>query len=368
MTDHLLKHNINVRAILDNSVSKQGLSYCAIPIEPPELIKEYTVESCVVLIATRFFAEMSAQLRQLDYCGEIIQVVEYDSFTEYSLSDETLERRATRVQRGMATLGRVRAKYPAHHLVVCPNNALGDVYWAMAFLPPYCDKHGIDEIAVITIGNACREVAEIFGRTNTITLSETEMDELVQAVIFTQEEDCIIAHHDRPYTDRIIKYLNKHFLSFIDYYRCAVYGLPKGTPPVPPCKFAPLQNHAYIPKGKSVILSPFAKSVVELPSGFWEKISADYSAQGYTIFTNVTSNEQPVEGTTPLKISISQMFAAAEFAGTFIGIRSGLCDVLYAADCRKIVVFPDCYYSTTPFKVADFLALPGWESVTKGDH
>jgi hypothetical protein len=233
----------------------------------------------------------------------------------------------------------------------------------MAFLPPYCDKHGIDEVAVITIGNACREVAEMFGRANTVVLSETEMDELVQAVIFTREKECMIAHHDRPYTDNIIKYLDKHFLSFIDYYKCAVYGLPKGTPPVLPGKSAPFKSNAEIPKGKSVILSPYAKSVVGLPSGFWEKTAADYSAEGYEVFTNVANNEKPVKGTLALGIPVSQMPSAVERAGTFIGIRNGLCDVLHAAACRKIVVFPDCYYSTTPFKVVDFTALPGWESI-----
>jgi hypothetical protein len=129
-----------------------------------------------------------------------------------------------------------------------------------------------------------------------------------------------------------------------------------------PGKLASFENHADIPKGKSVILSPYAKSVIELPAVFWEKIAADYSAEGFTIYTNVANNEQPVKGTIPLNIPISQMPAAVEFAGTFIGIRSGLCDVLYTADCRRIVVYPDCYYSTTPFKIAEFFALPGWES------
>jgi len=111
----------------------------------------------------------------------------------------------------------------------------------------------------------------MFGSSNIVALGESEMDELVQAVIYTSEGNSIIAHHDRPYTDNIIKWLDKHFLSFIDYYRCAVYGLSKDMPPVPPRKLAPFVNRERIPKGKAVILSPFAKSVVELPSGFWRK-------------------------------------------------------------------------------------------------
>jgi hypothetical protein len=60
---------------------------------------------------------------------------------------------------------------------------------------------------------------------------------------------------------------------------------------------------------------------------------------------------------------LNQLISAAEYAGRFIGLRSGICDILATARCRKTVVFPDCFYSTTPFKVSDFFALPGWEEV-----
>ena len=359
MADYLLAHNIKPAAIFDNSISKQGLSYREIPIIPPKNIQK----NSIVLIATRFFAEMSAQLRQLGFNGEIIQVVEYNSFVEFSLSDETLERKTARMQRGAKILKQIRAQYPPQHLVICPNNALGDVYWAMAFLPHYLEKHNISEFAVIVVGNNCKQVAKLFDIKNILTLENTEMDEFVQAIIFSREENCIIAHHDRPYTDNIIRYLDKKFLSFIDYYRYAVYGLAKNTSACSPTKFEAFENHKQIPKGKSVILSPYAKSVVELPNKFWEEIAIEYSNQGYKVYTNTRDCEQSICGTEPLNIPISQIKSAVEYAGTFIGIRSGLCDVLHTADCRKIVVFPDCFYSTTPHKVKDFFALPEWQEI-----
>jgi hypothetical protein len=363
MADHLLSRGILPVAILDNSTSKQGLTYRGIPIIPPERIQYHGAEGSVVLIATRFYAEMSAQLRRLGYGGEIVQVVEYDSFTEYSLSDETLERMTARMRRGRDTLERIRARYPSCHLVVCPNDALGDVYWAMAFLPAYCARHGIGEFVVILTGSGCRQVAEMFVPENVVTLGHAEMDELVQAMIFTHEGNSIIAHHDRPYTDNIIRWLDKHFLSFVDYYRCAVFGLAKDTPPIPPAHLAPFENREQIPKGRAVILSPHAKSVVKPESGFWEEIAENYSRQGFKIHTNTSGDETPIRGTEPLCAPLAQMTAAAEHAGTFIGLRSGLCDVLFSANCRKVVVFPDCHYSTTTHKVADFFALPGWERI-----
>jgi hypothetical protein len=363
MADYLLARGVAPAAIFDNSQSKRGLLYREIAILPPEQIQGYTAENSIVLIASRFFAEMCAQLRRLGYAGEVVQVVEYDSFAEFSLSDETLERRTARIYRGMKTLERLRARFPLRHLVVCPNDALGDVYWAMSFLPAYRKKRSIDEVAIVVIGDACRQVAEMFGAVDVAPLGHAEMDELVQAIIFVREGNAIIAHHDRPYTDNIIKWLDKHFLSFIDYYRCAVYGLPKDTPPALPTGRSPFDDYAEIPKGRSVILSSHAKSVLELPEDFWVNIAEDYARQGYAVFTNVTGDDEPIRGTQALRAPVSQMIAAAEYAGTFIGIRSGLCDVVHTANCRKIVVFPDCFYSTTPHKVEDFFALPGWEKI-----
>jgi hypothetical protein len=77
----------------------------------------------------------------------------------------------------------------------------------------------------------------------------------------------------------------------------------------------------------------------------------------------VHGNEDPVPGTRAQDIPIPELIDAVEHAGTFIGLRSGLCDVVHTARARKVHVFPDALYSTTPHKVADFFALPGWESM-----
>ena len=363
MADYLLGHNVCPSAILDNSASKQGLSYRDIPIEPPELIKQYNAENSIVLIASRFFADMSAQLRRFDYDGEIVRVADYNSFAVYSLSGETFESQKARMLRGTLLLERIRTCCPKQHLIVCPNNALGDVYWAMAFLPHYCKKHGIREIAAVVTGDGCRQVADMFGAENTTVLDLAEMDELVQALIYTRENNCIIAHHDRPYTDNIIKYLDRHFLSFIDYYRCGVYGLAMDIEPTAPTCLHAFSGEPGIVKDKTVIISPYAKSVVGPPDLFWEGLAGEWRDKGYHVCTSIDGREKPVKGTTPLFLPLNQMASAAEFAGCFIGLRNGLCDIVHTARCRKILVFPDCYYSTTPHKIEDFFDLPGWEKM-----
>jgi hypothetical protein len=118
-----------------------------------------------------------------------------------------------------------------------------------------------------------------------------------------------------------------------------------------------------IEKGRTIILSPYAKSMVQIPDTFWESLAGDYQKKGYLVCTNVAGDERSVKGTKALSVPIKQMVSAVEHAGCFIGIRSGLCDVLDTARCRKVAVFPDCIYSTTNIKVDKFFYMQGWENV-----
>lgn len=363
MLEYLAVKGVTAEAILDNNEAKQGLFCKGIKIMQPSFILAFSAQNSIVLIAARFYEEMAEQLTRLQYCGEIVKVVDYNSFAAYSLSDETFYEKKARVLRGISTLKRIRAKYPLHHIVVCPYNALGDVYWAAAFLPAYCQKQGIEKTAVAVTGSGCVQTAGLFDIGDLIMLEGAEMDEFVQALLFIRDDNCTIAHHDRPYTDNIIRYLDKHFLSFIDYYRCAVYGLPKDTLPSWPTHNEAFSGMDKLVKGKTAIFAPYAKSIVRPPDLFWEKLAGTYRENGYTVLTSVHGDETPIKGTAPFMLPLSQMVSVAEYAGHFIGIRSGLCDIINTARCRKTVIFPDCMYSTTGIKVDAFFDMPGWEKI-----
>jgi hypothetical protein len=180
--------------------------------------------------------------------------------------------------------------------------------------------------------------------------------------------DATIAHHDRPYGDGApVRALEERFVAFTDMYRELVYKLPAGSRPHAPGREAPAQADpswaSQIPRGRGVLLAPYAKSVVPVPWSFWERTAERHASQGDVVATLVHGDEDPVPGTVALEIPIPELLDAVEHAGTFIGLRSGLCDVVHTARARKVHIFPDAYYSTTPYKVADFFPLPGWESV-----
>ena len=368
MIDFLADSKVQVKAILDNNIMKQGQYYKNISIVSPENPEIYNSEEAIVLIATRFFNDMALQLEKLGFKGQILQIGKfksYDIFSEYKVSADVINKHCEQLKQGLTLLDNLTINRGHLGLIVCPNQALGDVYWACAFLPPYCKEHNLDiqEIKLAVIGMSCAEVAKIFGFENIKILNDFEMETLVQAIVYTEREDCLIAHQDLPYTDNIIKWINKHFLSFIDYYRYAVYGLDSDVIPEIPSKLEEYEYLSLIPKGRAVIVSPYAKSVVNPPLAFWENIVEDYREKGLEVYTSVVGNEEAIKGTRPIEIPIRQLQSTVEHAGEFIGLRSGICDVIDNAKCKKTVVFPDCYYSTTPHKVEDFFALDTWHKI-----
>ncbi|WP_313186528.1 hypothetical protein [Lacrimispora sp.] len=362
MQNYLQKKGFQVKAILDNNENKHGKDLNGMDIMPPSEIMSYDQDKTLVLIASRAYESMKANLVNMGYKGRIVKVVDYNSFAEYSLSEDVYNRKYARVQRGISVLNDVKDKAQAEVLIACPYNALGDVYYAMAYLPYYLKVRNIRSYAVVVTGERCKAVAELFTDTNVLVLDRIFMDEMVQAVLYTEDKAVLIAHHDRPYTNDMTRFIDIGKLRLQDLYCCGVYGLKKGTTPFLPMRKEYAQKEL-LKKERSVIISPYAKSVVGIPESFWEKIIGQYMDRGFTVYTNVAGDERPLYGTKPMEIPIDEMISAVEYAGHFVGIRSGLCDVIQSAACEKTVVFSDAFYSVTNTKISDFFALNGWKQI-----
>lgn len=104
------------------------------------------------------------------------------------------------------------------------------------------------------------------------------------------------------------------------------------------------RTHGLAP-GKIVLLAPYAgkQNMWGIPMEFYTKLAAQLRAAGYTVCTNSgdPQKEPPVPGTLPLLVPHHLMRPFCERAGYFIGLRSGLCDIISAVKLRaKIVLYP----------------------------
>ena len=342
--------------------------YQGIPIVSPSSILSEDSEEAVVCIATRFYEAMHSQLRKLGFTGEIQKMVDYNTYAEYSLSDETIGKKMKRVEKGMQMVEELEKKYPSYVRIFCPFSVLGDIYFCMSYLPYFLDRQGINDYIVCAAGQACAKVVELFDNCPVEIMEQRELDAIIQAELYSQDENAFIAHQDRPYVVNLFKALYIKKISLEKIYCCGVFGLSQETKPVIPRYWREYGDLKSIEKGRAVILSPYAKSVTELRAEVWNEIVSDYLEQGYQVLTNVAGEEKPLQGTKPISPKICEMKSVVEWAGTFIGIRSGMCDVIRTAKCRKIALYPDYNYCDTKGKAIDIYGIDDFENVVVGDN
>ena len=397
LADELIKRGIRPAAILDNNPDKYGLEYKGIRVcEPQTAVKGENSENAVILIVSRFYEQMASQMRGLGFEGRIEKLTDYNTYAEYSLSPETLIKKSERLKRGLDRLKRIKDEYPGAFVLFCPFPALGDVYFCMSYLKPYINVNGYDKsfgsCLVCVVGNAQKQVAELFDygeafKLRVLKLDQKEMDESIQAVIYTDDPGCYIAHQDRPYVVDLHRALYKKCIPFETVYKCGIFGLSQDTKPVAPVNW---DEFVFYPRcsvqssqwdsnigdiadennesvDKTAIISPYAKSVAGLPESLWTDLVDYLTEQGYELYTNVCGDEKPLPGTKTISPKISEMKSAVEQAGLFIGIRSGICDVIKTADCIKIALYPDYYYCDTKWKAIDMYSIDGFENLVVKD-
>ena len=123
LVDHLEAKGLSVTGILDNSDVKQGLKYKGTTVISPKQILGIAggnqIDDSVVLISSRFYSEMVQQLRELGYEGPIRKVIDYNTYSDYSLSEETMLRMKTRERQGEYLLQELSKKHADFFKVFC---------------------------------------------------------------------------------------------------------------------------------------------------------------------------------------------------------------------------------------------------------
>lgn len=357
LIDLLESKGLQVEAILDNNDAKQGLSYKGAhvihPIRLMEIMQDFE-NDYIVLITSRFYASMLRQLREIGYMGPVRKLIDYNTYAEYSLSGDTISRMKEREQRGEELLSGLESKYPNYFKVFCPFNALGDIYFMSSYWSAFAKSRNIGQVVFCVVSDVLRDVIHLFRDVPVEVYEQKHLDAMIQAVIYIRDNHSFIAHHDRPYVINLSKALYVKKISLEQMYCCGVYGLPKDTvPEVPNKNQKKYHDINCIPKGKSVIFSPYAKSVIAISPNIWREAVQYYSEAGYRCFTNVVEDEVPLEGTEPISPSIFELKSVVERAGLFIGIRSGLCDVIREAKAKKIALYPDYNYCDTQWKAIE---------------
>jgi tetratricopeptide (TPR) repeat protein len=109
--------------------------------------------------------------------------------------------------------------------------------------------------------------------------------------------------------------------------------------------------------GRSVLVSPLSNSNPMAGHGWWQALVDALSASGFVVFENMTNlaaaRPEVLAGAIPVELPLEQVIPFCEAAGHFIGIRSGLCDLLgYARARMKAIHVPRRYSKNSRYPLS----------------
>lgn len=347
----LQEQGIPLAAMLDNNPQKAGGTCLGVPVYLPERYFEEHSGDVLVILCSRYNREMAAQLEELGLCSENrmdIPVKESRRGEEDSL--ENLQAKFRQVEEGYQFYLDLIADDPADFWIfLCPYPGTGDIYMACMYLDAYLEREGIRDYAVVVTAESCRKTARLFGIDDVRKVSQDELDGMLKAWEFFGTRKMRI----KPLlywgwrTKRCL-YADEHpQITFNEMFLYDVFDL---TPEVRRKRITVDRESRYaqelfeeleLKPHRTVIMAPYAGSFVsEMGMEVWEELAAVFQKHGWSVASNCNGDkEKPVPGTTPIWFPYQEAVQVLEYAGAFLALRSGLCDIVSQAQCKKVIIY-----------------------------
>jgi len=222
----------------------------------------------------------------------------------------------------------------------------GDVFLCCLLLRQYLSEKRISDYRIVTYNKACKKVTELFGYRDVIALSGDEGHYFRSLVLFAGETNLntkLMIKYPNP-RDISIKFACSE-MTLLDNFRYTILGLGKqadlSTPEFNMCfdKISKVFDDMHLTQGKTAIISPYCNSEVTGSTDFWKEVVALLTDIGYQVVTMASPSEQPIPGTKKIFFEYADTYTYLEYAGLFVGSRSGFCDIAIGANVKKVIFY-----------------------------
>ena len=350
----LESNGIRVDGFIDNDRAKAGRFCLGLMTKTPGEYKCSDNTEPLFIVASKYFQEMRGQLQSLGYQDRNILFVQVEEAATWEEpSKENFDRNINALHKGLKCYERIQRETNCSVMFLCPYPGTGDIYMAGCFFNAYLEKHNISDYVFVAVGNNCRKIAQLFEINNIRIATKEEMDSLLRAY-----EICSDQLNIKPllyWGWRTKRFLHGGLnglsqVSFANLFKYDVFGFDESDEIHPPqtrqsdyaeslfCKLG-------LKKGRTVILAPYAgsfKSDISLST--WEEIDMGLRKKGYSVCTNSAGANEPAVGkSTPIIFPYKEAVNVLNYAGGFIGLRSGLCDVVSSSEAKQVVIYENSF-------------------------
>lgn len=349
--NYLAQRQIKVQGVVDNNPLNRGKKLAGVRVySPEELLGEYC-DNAMILICSRYFSEMAEQLQAMGYemKRHIYKVLEMNAGAQITTEEEVFREKTEQLAQAYEYYCTFKKAYEGKQIYVAPVKANGDVYLISAMWKTCLPQDG-DSAVLAVVGNACRKIAEMFHIAHVAVISQEEMEMLVLISRFLGSEVSTIKiiQPYYMYTNILSCLEGYQGLTFRDMFERGCFGSAKSEKTALPYagkeqkEIEKMAAESGLVKGRSIILAPYANSLPQIAWELWEEIAQGLRGKGYKVFTNSASDsEVPVPGTDGIFFPIEDTVQILDYAGGFVAMRNGMCEVASSSRCRQVIIYPD---------------------------
>ena len=235
-------------------------------------------------------------------------------------------------------------------IIISPKH-IGDTIFLLAFISDYKKKHGCARVMMI-VPDSQMELVHLFPSVDRILPVDYVDMEALQSFIFINEY--WNRNHIRYAHAKGILELHRSGTVFRENYTHA--SMLQNTfeyleiddtckPERARLPFFPFSEKHQELYGNAVLLMPGALSIEvnSVPLRFWVALSKKLQDVGLTVYTNYNGKEGEllIEGTIPLSTSFMELIELGRYFRGFIGLRSGICDLIAETDAKLVCYYPE---------------------------
>lgn len=301
-------------------------------------------------------AEADSVVQQLLAARDVLDPETMAKVNQLLLSRAPMERFIGRLKQRLAETALPRPL--AAHCLVLLYGGIGDQIATLGFLAHLHARDGLPFIVVGTRNNQAMVTMYRGPQTSTTVLLEDPINPWGVLPLMRLAADhpflaWIPLHFDREHFDA------KSGATKMDFYRRAL-GVVPDVPvaaPVPDPQAVRRAEERFaalgVPCGRTVILAPHANTIGSLPDAWWIDAARHLRAAGFAVLVNGANNARSfdhhkngaggtLDGLDGIEthIPLDEMIPFTEMAGFFLGVRSGLCDLVAFAQARMVVLYP----------------------------
>ena len=253
---------------------------------------------------------------------------------------------------GYKVYRKIRSHYPdvKMPIYVYDYSGMGDVYVFCLYLHKNYNIIAPSGLILTVIGKVSKKITDMFQISNVEQLSKKDSEFLTHFARLVGTKLNLIPMTPFPshlHTDIYSHFLLGKRLNMADAYRLLMFNLNENVLKYPNNdenslkKAGELFAKNNLILHKTIIISPYANTIIGYSQEFWLPIINDLHKMGFLVCTNCTGREPPLPNTVPLAFPLEIAEQILTLAGYFLGLRSGFCDVICNSEAFKCIIYPD---------------------------